>query len=863
MVRKWPLDLQHLLRNRHRIIGAGFGKQRKWTGAIRYYRLHLAKKPDDFAIWVQLGHALKEACDARGAEEAYARASKFEPENADLALNRGHLAKIQGKMMEAALFYQQSFSIDGNGHAKQELSQPVISSQLDYFTASIFASLENSASDALETETSASPRIRLPAAALHAPRTVGNMQSTRVIAIADATASTELCVQLPLQYMAQHLGVDYSIYDAASLPTREVWKSADLILLMRSFSRECTDLVRDAKEDGIPIVYMTDDDMESLLISKPGSPEIACLIEHMKAVGAQENIQELVRQSDLTIVFSESLQNKFSKLGKIRTAPAPAGIELYDALADVCRADRETSEIRIGFAGSLSHGRDVSIVIPALKLLLAKYPGRVVVESIGQKIEELSTHPSYRHFDHVVGMKDYTLLMHQRSWDIGLAPLEITPFNQAKSDNKYRSYGAAGVAGVYTRIAPYLPLQDGQTALLVENNDAAWFAALERLITDSALRKRISSAAMKDVRERYGIEPIALLYRRIFLEAASGVSVLVAGHLHLASVHIDLRRPFIELRRRGVLRYRLREILEVYDDDLDWAEVLVVVRAGEPATVELMRKAQARGIKVIFSWDDDFFSIPKEHAELYEFYNSPSVRLSLETMLREADLVKASTPRLATVSRQYTDRVITARAGFDFSLLPVSLDQRSDRRIRIGYFGSVGRGSEFACVVEALKRISEEFHDVDFEFFGFAPKDWTSLPRVSFFPFNSDYEASILALAERQWDIALAPLGMNDLNRAKNPTKYRDYGATRAAGVYSDIEPYRAAVRDGQTGLFAENTSDDWYMAIRRLVCDADLREKIAQAAYEDVLSNHGLEVGLNAWKDALRRVGKPVARVF
>jgi hypothetical protein len=112
--------------------GDAANRERNWSTAQQCYRAALALDPSLGATWVQLGHALKESGDAAGAEEAYLRASQLEPHNADLLLNRGHLAKTQGKMRQAALFYQKSFEIDGNGHAKHELSQPAISSILEW-----------------------------------------------------------------------------------------------------------------------------------------------------------------------------------------------------------------------------------------------------------------------------------------------------------------------------------------------------------------------------------------------------------------------------------------------------------------------------------------------------------------------------------------------------------------------------------------------------------------------------------------------------------------------------------------------------------------------------------------------------------
>ena len=55
--------------------------------------------------------------------------------------------------------------------------------------------------------------------------------------------------------------------------------------------------------------------------------------------------------------------------------------------------------------------------------------------------------------------------------------------NRAKTDNKYREYGAFGCAGIYSGIPPYTQVvTDLVTGYLVENIENAWLLALNELI---------------------------------------------------------------------------------------------------------------------------------------------------------------------------------------------------------------------------------------------------------------------------------------------------------------------------------------------------------------------------------------------
>src|SRR6202008_1306006 len=85
--------------------------------------------PRNAAIWVQYGHALKEAGELREpgllaqAEIAYRRAISFAPGGADAHLQLGHVLKLQGKTEEAAGAYLRAFALDPSvPHPLQELS---------------------------------------------------------------------------------------------------------------------------------------------------------------------------------------------------------------------------------------------------------------------------------------------------------------------------------------------------------------------------------------------------------------------------------------------------------------------------------------------------------------------------------------------------------------------------------------------------------------------------------------------------------------------------------------------------------------------------------------------------------------------
>jgi tetratricopeptide (TPR) repeat protein len=104
------------------LASADAARDRKdWLTAAEWYRKHLKHRPNNFAIWVQLGHAYKEAGRPPDALAAYNEAMRLDGANADLLLNLGHLHKLMGHRRDALGFYRRSAEADGNAHAVEEL----------------------------------------------------------------------------------------------------------------------------------------------------------------------------------------------------------------------------------------------------------------------------------------------------------------------------------------------------------------------------------------------------------------------------------------------------------------------------------------------------------------------------------------------------------------------------------------------------------------------------------------------------------------------------------------------------------------------------------------------------------------------
>jgi tetratricopeptide (TPR) repeat protein len=87
---------------------------KRWADAAKHYALYLERQGgtgEVWPIWVQLGHARKEAGDADEAVAAYERAVELHPE-ADTYLHLGHLHKTMGAIEAAAAAFAAALRLD-------------------------------------------------------------------------------------------------------------------------------------------------------------------------------------------------------------------------------------------------------------------------------------------------------------------------------------------------------------------------------------------------------------------------------------------------------------------------------------------------------------------------------------------------------------------------------------------------------------------------------------------------------------------------------------------------------------------------------------------------------------------------------
>jgi rhamnosyltransferase len=158
--------------------------------------------------------------------------------------------------------------------------------------------------------------------------------------------------------------------------------------------------------------------------------------------------------------------------------------------------------------GTHTHDEDLMMILPALRNICDKRPGKVEIQVIAG-VQELATKEKMedlpvRWIATEPGEEEYPLFMlwftGQVSWDLAIAPLEDHPFNHGKSDIKFLDYSAIAVPAVFSDVPAYRhSVVHMQNGLLARNQIGSWTECLDRLIDDSELRRFLAANAYEQL----------------------------------------------------------------------------------------------------------------------------------------------------------------------------------------------------------------------------------------------------------------------------------------------------------------------------------------------------------------------------
>ena len=310
----------------------------------------------------------------------------------------------------------------------------------------------------------------------------------------------------------------------------------------------------------------------------------------------------------------------------------------------------------------------------------------------------------------------------------------------------------------------------------------------------------------------------------------------------IPSTMITVVKPLMNLHRAGRISARIVLESQAGRNDIDWAEAIVLCRNTEPRHAPLLAAIRTRGTPLIYDLDDNLFELPPNCDGLSR-EREASRQAMLEEYLRAAALVRVYAESLAQRVAALNPRVVQIFAPVDLSLVPPLCETRPPGPIKIVY--ATSRTQDALCDIfwPALVRIASRYEGrIEVHFWGCRPPLAAALPNLHLHGLICQYDRYLRRFSRAGYDIGLAPLPDDIFYRSKTNNKFREYGASGIAGIYSFNEVYSRCVEHEVSGLLVANDAASWHAAIERLIEDESLRRRIQRQARQYVREHYAQE---------------------
>lgn len=375
-------------------------------------------------------------------------------------------------------------------------------------------------------------------------------RKTNIIAFCQSRIpSAEVGVIKPFEQASRVYPIEFRYMNTGQI-TAAVLTGADVVVCIRGADSLEADMVREARRLGKYTIYYLDDDLLSI-------PQTAGSYEYFSSPIVSSSITALLSAVDCMWTNSVVIQRNYAQYAKkiVRTE-APA--LLLDAV--VSRAGTHDGPVVVGYAG----GKDHEIFINQL----LEEPIRRLIDRYGEKVkfEFMGACPKFvnqfglNYYAYESDYGNYIKKISSLNWDIGLAPLENSPFHSSKYINKFLEYGSLHMAGAYSNVMPYAGvIKPGYNGVLASNDEQGWFDSISALIDDKLLRDRIQKNAREQLERDYSVQTVSE-------QIVSNVPELI--HYRAPdSMESDIR---IELGQRVLLTRKMKDTFVALGPSAPW-----------------------------------------------------------------------------------------------------------------------------------------------------------------------------------------------------------------------------------------------------------------------------------------------------
>lgn len=209
-------------------------------------------------------------------------------------------------------------------------------------------------------------------------------------------------------------------------------------------------------------------------------------------------IGRVMAASALVMAGNPYLTNHARHSGALRVETVPTVVDLDSYDVDLARRSADTP--RIGWIGTPQTWQELAHPIHDLLDPLLRKKG-AAFRAVGAGMQ-----PATRGTLEILPWAEETEAALIQSMDIGVMPLPDTPWTRGKCGYKLIQYMACGLPVVASPVGVNRDIiEHGVNGFLAESDDD-WRVAIETLLSDADLRRRMGAAGRRKVEEQYSLQ---------------------------------------------------------------------------------------------------------------------------------------------------------------------------------------------------------------------------------------------------------------------------------------------------------------------------------------------------------------------
>jgi len=285
--------------------------------------------------------------------------------------------------------------------------------------------------------------------------------------------------------------------------------------------------------------------------------------------------------------------------------------------------------------------------------------------------------------------------------------------------------------------------------------------------------------------------------------------------------------PFVEVLRSYSRRFS--RLFKKKNFDVIWVEKEIW-----PWLPWLLDRAISPGRKpVVVDYDDAVF-------HRYDLHPSPVVRAllgrKLDRFMARADTVVAGNEYLHDrAAAAGNNRIEIVPTVVDLDRYPGPAPRAARPVVKIGWIGSPNTAKYLKIIAPVIERLAREY-EIDCVAVGAREDQLVGTP-IRAQPWQEEFEVDILS----GFDIGIMPLEDTPWEQGKCGYKLIQYMACGMPVVASPVGVNKELVVQGRNGFLAAS-DEHWYSALRELIENAGLRNRMAREGRQRIELQYNLE---------------------